>query len=74
MTQAQRTEELETGIAQAFAELDKADGTRIGLQEAIDSAQSIMREAYGTALDQDSLAYSESDDETDEDEGQEGDE
>ncbi len=74
MTQAQRTEELETGIAQAFAELDKADGTRIGLQEAIDEAQSIMREAYGTALDQDSLAYSDSDEETDENEGDEGDE
>ena len=74
MTQADRIEELETGIAQAFAELDKADGTRIGLQEAIDEAQSTMREAYGTALDQDSLAYSEADEEIDEDEGQEGDE
>lgn len=65
---AVRAEELETGIVQAFAELDKADGSRIGLQEAIDASQAIMREAYGDTLDEDALNFTEEDSEDYDDE------
>ncbi|MBX7172645.1 MAG: hypothetical protein K1X72_16875 [Pyrinomonadaceae bacterium] len=54
-----RTAELESAIVESFVELDKADGSRIGLQEAIDSAQSILREAYGDSLDEDAEEYRE---------------
>lgn len=65
-----RVAELETAIVGAFAELDKADGSRIGLQEAIDASQSILREAYGDILDQEVLDYmeeAEAEDEIEED-------
>ena len=48
---------LEIAIVKAFAELDIADNSRIGLQESIDSAQAILRKEYGYKLDNDSLAY-----------------
>ena len=69
-TYALRAEELEQAIIEASAELDRADGSRIGLQEAIDAAQSVLREAYGDSYDQDVSAHLEeynSDDDEDSD-------
>jgi DNA-directed RNA polymerase specialized sigma subunit len=69
----ERINELENTIVEAFAELDKADGSRIGLQESIDACQAIMREGYGDLLDADVESYvnGDDDDDTEEDDDDE---
>jgi hypothetical protein len=50
-TKSARVIELEGGIAQAVATLDETDASRIGLQEAIDSARETLAEAFGTGFE-----------------------
>jgi hypothetical protein len=50
-TKSARVIELEEGIAQAVAVLDETDASRIGLQEAIDSARETLADAYGTGFE-----------------------
>jgi hypothetical protein len=64
-----RVTELEEAIVQAVAEIDQADGSRIGLQEAMDSVRTTFETAYGEALTDDVNEYlgiDNSDDEEDE--------
>ena len=50
-TKSARVIELEEGIARAVATLDEADGSRIGLQEAFDSAREILSDAYDVGFE-----------------------
>ncbi len=50
-TKSTRVSELEEGIAEAVAALDEADGSRIGMQEAFDSARETLSEAYGAGFE-----------------------
>ncbi len=50
-TKTARVVELENGIAEAAAILDEADASRIGLQEAFDSAREILADAYGVGFE-----------------------
>ncbi len=78
MAKSARTIELEEGIAQAVATLDETDASRIGLQEAIDSARETLADAYGVGFEKAVTEYlsdeSDEDDEDDEDEDDEEDE
>jgi hypothetical protein len=61
-------EEYREAIVEAVAELDRCDGSRIGQNEAMDSARSILETAYGDNLDEDVQEYiDENDSETDDD-------
>ncbi len=70
MAKAQRAIELEEGIAQAVATLDETDASRIGLQEAIDSARETLADAYGVGFEK-AVTECLSDDDSDEDEDDE---
>lgn len=54
MARKEKTEreiELEDAIAQAVANLDESDGSRVGTSEAIDSAREILSDAYGVGFE-----------------------
>ncbi len=65
MARAQTTTtDLKIAVCEAVAVLDEADGSRTGMQEAIDSARETLSDAYGANFDEDvSEYYSSSDDE-----------
>ena len=44
---------LENGIIEAVAEIDQSDGSRVGLQESMDSARASLETAYGENLTHD---------------------
>jgi hypothetical protein len=50
-TKTARVVELENGIAEAAAILDEADASRIGLQEAFDSAREMLADAFGVGFE-----------------------
>lgn len=61
-------EEYREAIVEAVAELDRCDGSRIGQNQAMDSARSILETVYGDDLDEDVQEFIDDDDsETDED-------
>lgn len=49
----ERSLELEEGIVSAVAEIDQSDGSRVGLQETLDSVREILGNAYGDTLTDD---------------------
>lgn len=61
-----RVVELEEAIAQATATLDVSDASRIGLQEAFDSARETLSDAYGTGFEAAVAEFIQPDDEDDE--------
>jgi hypothetical protein len=45
--------QLQSAITEAVALLDEADGSRVGMSDAIDSARDILAEAYGPTFEND---------------------
>ena len=58
-TKSAREMELEDAIAQSVAALDAADGSRIGLQEGMDSARETLGDAYGIGFEKAGSAFAE---------------
>ncbi len=76
MAETQRVSDLKDAIANAVATLDEADGSRVGMAEAIDSARETLSDAYGRGFEKAVSEYlsDDSDDEEDEDNEDEEDE
>jgi hypothetical protein len=74
MAKKTRATELEEAIVQAVCTLDEADGSRIGLTEAIDQARNILHSSYGDDLDLDVQSYLELEAESEEQLDEEDDE
>ncbi len=66
---AKRAKELEDAVVEAVSVLDEADGSRVGMSEAFDSARSILETAYGDSLNEDIQIYLDSDSSDEDDEG-----
>lgn len=47
----ERIEEFENAIVEAVAEIDQTDGSRIGLQQGMDSAREILANVYGEGIE-----------------------
>lgn len=61
----QRVSKLKTAMVEASAELATASASRSGMQESMDAADAILREAYGDNFDEDVQTYLETDSEDD---------
>jgi hypothetical protein len=73
-TKSARTVELEEAIAQAVATLDEADGSRVGMSEAFDSARETLGDAFGKGFEDAVSEYlSAQSDEDDEDDDEDDD-
>jgi hypothetical protein len=57
-----KLKELQEAVIEAVATLDKADGSRTAMTEAIDNAREILSDSYGLNFDDDLAEYLESDD------------
>lgn len=51
MAKSARAIELEEAIGQAVATLDEADGSRVGMSEAIDSARATLSDGFGDGFE-----------------------
>ena len=49
----ERTSEFEEAIVEAVAEIDQTDGSRVGLQNTLDSVRETLANAYGETLTDD---------------------
>jgi hypothetical protein len=65
-----KLKELQEAVIEAVATLDKVDGSRTAMTEAIDNARDILSDSYGLDFDDDLTEFLESDDDDDEDENQ----
>jgi hypothetical protein len=68
MAKSERVMELEESIVQATALLDEADGSRVGMSEAFDSAREILSDTYGLKFEDDVSDYISNNSEDDESE------
>jgi hypothetical protein len=57
-----KLKELQEAVIEAVATLDKVDGSRTAMIEAIDNAREILSDSYGLDFDDDLTEFLESDD------------